>query len=137
MNKKYLTAASCFLAAFVLWTAAVATVDLQAIGPEHSTVGFAALNRFVHNLTGVHMILYTLTDWLSLVAVAIMFGFAVLGLVQWGRRKRLCKVDRSILGMGAFYVLVLLVYLLFEELALNVSFYIPNNGAQGFPSSTS
>lgn len=50
------------LAAFMLWTAAISLIDVQAIGPLQSTVGFATLNRFFHNLTGVHMSLYTITD---------------------------------------------------------------------------
>ena len=54
------------LVTFLLWTAAVTRVDVQAIGPNGSTVGFAMLNRWVHGLTGVHLGLYVLTDWLSL-----------------------------------------------------------------------
>lgn len=49
-------------AAFALWTAAVCRVDVRAIGPGGSSVGFAAMNGWVHGLTGVHMALYTLTD---------------------------------------------------------------------------
>lgn len=72
----------CILAAFVLWTAAVRTVDVKAIGPQGSMVGFAAVNRYVHSLTGVHMSLYTLTDWLSLIPLGFVMGFALLGLGQ-------------------------------------------------------
>ena len=55
------------LLAFLLWTVAIQFVDVQAIGPQESSVGFATINQFVHNLTGVHMSLYTITDWLGLV----------------------------------------------------------------------
>ena len=107
------------LAAFTLWTLAVKTVDVQAIGPGGSAVGFATVNGWFHRLTGVHMTLYTITDWLGLVPVAVGFGFAVLGLVQWIRRKSVIKVDRSILVLGGFYIVTLVAYLLFEEWVIN------------------
>ena len=103
------------LAAFALWTLAVKTVDVQSIGPGGSVVGFATVNGWFHSLTGVHMTLYTITDWLGLVPVAFGFGFAILGLVQWIRRRSICLVDRSILVLGIFYIVTLAVYLLFEE----------------------
>jgi undecaprenyl-diphosphatase len=107
------------LAAFALWTLAVKTVDVQSIGPGGSVVGFATVNGWFHSLTGVHMTLYTITDWLGLVPVAFGFGFAILGLVQWIRRRSICLVDRSILVLGIFYIVTLAVYLLFEEWVIN------------------
>ena len=107
------------LAAFLLWTAMVRRVDVQAIGPLGSAVGFAALNRSVHHLTGVHMPLYTVTDWLSLVPLGFVVGFALLGLVQWIRRKDLLKVDRSILILGGYYAIVMAVFLFFERYVIN------------------
>ena len=65
------------------------------------------------------MTLYTITDWLGLVPVAFGFGFAVLGLVQWIRRKSILKVDRSILILGGFYVVTLAAYLFFESYVVN------------------
>ena len=107
------------LAAFALWTLAVKTVDVQSIGPGGSVVGFATVNGWFHSLTGVHMTLYTITDWLGLVPAAFGFGFAILGLVQWIRRRSICLVDRSILVLGIFYIVTLAVYLLFEEWVIN------------------
>ena len=107
------------LAAFLLWTTAVCVIDVRAIGPQGSAVGFAAINDFVHRLTGVHMSLYTVTDWLGLVPLAFVLSFAILGLVQWIMRKRLSQVDRSILVLGGFYIIVLEVYVLFEMVAVN------------------
>ena len=122
MNKKQrnsLFSALWSLAAFTIWTVALRFVDVQAIGPRDSSVGFATVNGFVHNLTGVRMTLYTITDWLGLVPVAFGFGFAILGLVQWIRRKQIRKVDRDILVLGGFYILVLATYLLFETVVIN------------------
>ena len=107
------------LAAFVLWTVLVCFVDVQAIGPEGSSVGFATLNGCVHDFTGVNMSLYVITDWLGLVTIGVAFGFAVLGLVQWIKRKSILKVDRSILVLGGFYIVVMAVYVLFEMVVIN------------------
>ena len=52
---------------FMLWTIAIQYVDVQMIGPENSAVGFATLNGWFHKLTGVHMFIYTVTDWLGLI----------------------------------------------------------------------
>ena len=109
----------CLLAVFGIWTVLVSAVDVQAIGPRNSTVGFATINDWFHGLTGVHMSLYTVTDWLGLVPVAVAFGFAVLGLVQWMRRKSICKVDGSLLILGVFYLLVMAAYILFELVVIN------------------
>ncbi len=107
------------LAAFALWTWLVRTVDVQTVGPQESTVGFAALNTFVHELTGVNFTLYTVTDWLGLVPFAICAGFGCLGLWQWIRRKSLWKVDRDLFVLGGFYGIVIAAYLLFETVVIN------------------
>ena len=107
------------LAVFLLWTVMVSRIDVQAIGPHGSTVGFASLNRLVHNFTGVHMRLYTITDWLSLIPLGFAAGFALLGLVQWVRRGRLLHVDRSILILGGYYAVVMAVFLFFERCVIN------------------
>ena len=122
MNKKrqkILFIGAGLLAAFVLWTVLVRFVDVGAIGPQGSSVGFAAMNGSVHTLLGVNMSLYTVTDWLGLVPIGVAFGFAILGLVQWINRKSLMKVDKSILLLGVFYVTVMAVYALFENVVIN------------------
>ena len=106
IRKKMFFMGAGFLGAFVLWTVLVSYVDVRAIGPNGSSVGFATLNGYVHDRTGVNMFLYTITDWLGLVPIGVAFGFAVLGLVQWVGRKSLFKVDRSILALGGFYIIV-------------------------------
>ena len=108
-----------YLAAFILWTIAVKTVDVRAIGPMESAVGFASLNQVIHNLTGTNMMLYTMTDWLSIVPFAVCGLFGVIGLVQLIRRKSLAKVDRDIIALGVFYIIVIGAYALFEIVPIN------------------
>ena len=118
-NEKRLVLGASLIVAFVLWTVLARFVDVRAIGPEASSVGFAALNGFVHELTGVNWLLYTATDWLGLVPIAVALGFAILGLVQLIKRKSLWKVDHSILALGVFYIVVMAAYIFFETVVIN------------------
>ena len=125
------------LLAFLLWTVAIQFIDVESIGPQESSVGFATINQFFHNLTGVHMSLYTITDWLGLVPLGFIMGFAFLGLIQWIKRKHLLKVDYSILVLGGFYIVVMAVYVLFEMFVVNYRPVLINGYLEAsYPSST-
>lgn len=129
--------AAALLAAFALWTLAVCTVDVGVIGPLGSSVGLASLNRAFHTLTGVHMMLYAITDWLGLVPVAVAAGFAVLGLVQWIKRKHILRVDRSVRMLGGFYLAVMAAYIFFEAAAVNYRPVLIEGAPEvSYPSST-
>lgn len=117
--KRKIMVGCILLAAFVLWTVLVCVVDVRPVGPEGSRVGFAAINTYVHDQTGVNFTLYTITDWLSLVPIVVALGFGILGLIQWCRRKSLFKVDSSVLMLGGFYVVVVAVFLFFENIVIN------------------
>ena len=122
------------LGLFALWTALVGTVDVRPIGPMDSEVGFAALNGWFHHLTGVHMGLYTLTDWLGLVPVAVCLLFAGIGAAQLIGRRR---VDFEVLALGVYYLLVMAAYLLFEMVPINFRpVLIEGRLEASYPSST-
>ncbi len=136
-NSTTLKIGFAFLAIFVLWTGAIQLIDVQAIGPKGSAVGFAALNGCFHQLTGVHMWLYTVTDWLGLVPLFFACGFALLGLVQLIQRRSLFKVDATILLLGGFYLVVIAAYLFFEIVAINYRPILINGYLEAsYPSST-
>ena len=122
MNRKatalFYSAAALFVA-FLLWTLAVCHIDVAPIGPNGSCVGFSTLNGAFHQLTGVHLTLYLVTDWLSLIPLGFILGFAALGLLQWIRRRALSKVDGSILALGGFYGIVMAAFLFFEQVVIN------------------
>lgn len=123
--------------AFVLWTVAITKIDLQAIGPRGTVVGFATLNDAFHKMTGVHLWLYEVTDWLGLVAIVFVLGFGVLGLIQLIRRRNLFKVDSDIIILGVFYILVIIGYVVFEEFAINCRpVIIEGRLESSYPSST-
>lgn len=118
-GKKEITAGAVLLLGFILWTVLIRKVDVQPAGVNGTDIGFATVNVWFHRLTGVHLWLYTITDWLGLVPIVVCICFGVLGLKQLIRRKSLMKVDADILLLGAYYILVILGYLIFEMIPIN------------------
>ena len=117
--KRNLLSGIFLLAAFALFTWSLTVVNVRPIGPEGSCVGYAAINRRAHDFFGVHLTLYLITDWAGVGVILIAAGFALLGLIQWIQRKRILKVDRDILLLGAFYLMVIAAYVLFEYVCIN------------------
>lgn len=136
-NRGKLCLSGFFFLLFLLWTIALQFVDVLPIGPNGSQVGFASLNGFFHGLTGVHMMVYTITDWLGFVPIIFALGFAMLGLSQLIKRKSLCKVDADILILGGFYIIVMAAYSFFEVFAINFRPVLINGNLEAsYPSST-
>ena len=104
---------------FVIFSLWIRLFDVQPVGPEGSSIGFAALNVAVHEFFGMHLFWYKLTQALGLLAIAVAGVFAVTGLVQLIQRKSLLKVDKKILMLGVIYILVILLYALFEKVPFN------------------
>ena len=117
--KRMIFIPSVLLCLFVLWTALVIFVDVKPIGPNGSSVGFAALNGYVRELVGVNITLYTITDWLGLIPIFVAFGFAIFGLYQLVKRKSIFKVDADVLALGVFYIAVMGVFVFFELVPVN------------------
>lgn len=135
--RRDLVAGMALLAAFVLWMALVQLVDMQPVGQNGTLVGLAAFNVWFHGLTGVHMALYAITDWLSLVPVAVCLGFGTMGATQLVMRRSLFAVDPDLLLRGVYYVLIAAAYLVFEAFPINYR-PTPIDGVMeaSYPSST-
>ena len=135
--KRVLLTGVGLLAAFVLWTILIMSVDVQNVGQQGTAVGFAAFNTWFHRLIGVHMRLYTVTDWLGLVPIFICLMFGCIGIVQLMQRKKLLKVDCDILLLGLYYLLVIFGYLIFEMIPINYRpVLIAGRLEASYPSST-
>ncbi len=117
--KKYLLVAGILFLCFLFVLLAVKSIDVKPIGPQDSSIGLAAINGAVRDFFGVNMIWYDITDILGYFTFAVAAGFAFLGLYQLIRRKSLKKVDADILLLGAFYAVVLGIYVFFEICIVN------------------
>ena len=118
-EKRIVTTGIVYIVAFIIWTMLIQIVDVQAIGPNGTGVGFATWNSWFHGLTGVHMVIYHITDWLGLVPIFVCMGFGCVGLMQLIKRRSLLKVDYDIMLLGIYYVVVIAGYLVFEMIPIN------------------
>lgn len=118
-GKKLLILGMMLLVMFVIWTWLIQCVDVKPSGQNGMRIGFATFNCWFHSITGVHMVIYTITDWLGLVPVFICMVFGGVGFVQLIKRKSLFKVDRDLIFLGIYYVVVILGYLIFEMIPIN------------------
>ena len=118
-GKKLLILGIALLVMFAIWTWLVQCVDVQSAGQKGTEIGFAAFNCWFHSITGVHMAIYTITDWFGLVPVFICMVFGGVGFVQLIKRKSLFKVDRDLIFLGIYYVVVIFGYLIFEMIPIN------------------
>ncbi len=134
---KHFAVAVLFFVSFIIWTILVRVIDVKAIGPQGSSVGFATVNGYFHEFTGVNMNLYIITDWLSLIPVCFIIAFGSLGLMQWIKRKNILNVDFDILILGTFYIIVMAIYLMFESVIINFRPVLINGILEAsYPSST-
>ena len=122
---------------FAIWTILIQLFDVQKIGANGTSVGFATINGYFHSLAGVNMTLYNITDWLGLVPIFVCMIFGFVGLIQLIKRKNLLKVDFDIIILGVYYVIVILCYLLFEMYPINYRPILINGFLEAsYPSST-
>lgn len=125
---KYLFYSLIVFVVFIIYTICVKFVDVKAIGPNDPNVvldpnsinvGFATINKFVHDLFGVHFGLYNATDIGSIIPIGLAILYAVIGAVQLIKYKDIKKVDKNIIALGVFYIATVIVYLFFEFVVIN------------------
>jgi undecaprenyl-diphosphatase len=103
----------------VIYIIMLKTIDVRPIGPYHTKVGFAAINNFVHIHLPKNIIWYNITKYLGYLTFILVIYYAIIGLKQLLKGKSLKKVDKKILLLGAFYILVGIVYVIFEKIVIN------------------
>ena len=108
-----------FIILFAVWTWLIQTVDVKPVGVNGTDIGFSAFNCWFHNLYGVNMTLYVITDWLGFVPIFVALSYAVIGLVQLIKRRSFIKVDFDIYILGVYYVLIIICYCVFEIVPIN------------------
>ena len=103
----------------LVFTILVKVVDVKPIGVNESSIGFASFNQVVFKTIGVNMIWYHITDWLGLVPIFIAMVYAFIGFIQLIKRKNIFKVDKKIMILGLFHIVVISLYVFFEKFIVN------------------
>ena len=103
----------------ITFTILVKVVDVKQIGVNNSSIGFATLNQFIFETTGVNIIWYHITDWLGLIPVFMAIVYAFIGLIQLIKRRSIFKVDKEIILLGLYYIIIIALYVFFEKVIIN------------------
>ncbi len=103
----------------IIYTLLVKYIDVKSIGPQDSSVGFASINDYFKNLLDYSKTWYSISKYLGVLPFLIVAFYALIGLKQWYERKSIFSVDKRIVLLGLFYILVGAVYVLFEVVVIN------------------
>ena len=132
--KPYLKTSLILFALFIVYTAIVLFVDVRPIGPEGSSVGLATFNELFR--IDYRENLLKISDLLGYAALGVVICFALVGVIQLIQRKDLLKVDYQLLLLGAFYIVVLILYFAFSKIPVNYRPVILEDGLEpSYPSS--
>ena len=119
MKKRNIITAVVSTIIFIVYTILLIKVDVKPIGPNDSSVGFAKMNGWFRDLIGQNNFMYKLSELLGIILLLFVFIYACIGLYQLIKRKSLFKIDREIIILGCFYVVVFALYILFDKVAIN------------------
>jgi len=104
---------------FLIHILLLKNVDVAAVGPQGTSVGFSSLNKAFNEFTGLNMFWYYLTQVMGFVAIAIVILFAVIGVLQLIKRRDIRKVDQCIISAGILYAVMFIFYVIFEKIEIN------------------
>lgn len=119
MKKKNIIISVILTIVSIVYTLLVKNVDIKAIGPNNTSVGFGSINGLFKDLIGSHMAIYKISELLGLILLLLVAIYGCIGLYQLIKRKSLFKVDKEIIKLGCFYALMLVVYIVFEKVFIN------------------
>ncbi len=121
MNKKKrnILISTILILLAIVFTILVKVVDVKTIGVNESKIGFATLNQFVFEAVGVNMTWYHITDWLGIIPILMAMIYALMGVIQLIKRRSILKVDKELIILGLFYIIVMFIYVFFEKIIVN------------------
>ena len=118
-KKKNIIISTMLIIVAVLFTILVKVIDVKTVGLQGTELGFSTINKFVFKTLGENKFWYQLSEWVGLIPIFMAACYGMTGVIQLKRRKSLLKVDKEIIALGAFYVVVLAIYVLFEKVIIN------------------
>lgn len=136
MKKRNLIISILLLISSIIFIVLLKNIDIKCDAVNNSCIGFATLNQFIFNKIGVNMVWYIITDCLGIIPILISMVYAFIGLKQLIKRKSIRKVDKEIIILGMFYIVVISTYILFEKYIVNYRPILMDNYLEAsFPSS--
>lgn len=125
----------CATAIAVIFTILVANFNLKPIGPQASSVGFADFNQQVASIFPYNKFWHQLTSLALGFPILVAGIYAIFGLSQLIKYKKFSKISPQLYLLAGFYFATILVYIIFEKLALNFRPVILKDGLEAsYPS---
>jgi len=118
-SKKYLISSIILVLIAIIFTVLVKVIDKGAIGPNDTVVGFQAINDYIKNMFPFNNTLYKITKYAGFIPLIFGLYYAFIGFMQLVKKKSLKKVDSKIYLIAGFYIVVLILYVLFDKIAIN------------------
>lgn len=109
----------------VLFSVLAAVVDRQPIGVNDTVVGFATLNGAFKDIAPYNHFMDIISDVMMILSFLVVAFFAFTGAVILIRTKNIKKVGKVILGLGVLYIVVAVIYILFDKIPINYRPIIP------------
>ena len=135
-NRKNMLVTALLFVCFILFTVAVCKVDVAAIGPQGSSVGFSKLNGALAKVLPYNKLWYSVSKYLGYFAILVCVFFAAMGVLEFVGKKSLKKVDPKLILLGVFYVAVVAFYVLFNKVVVNYRPVLEDGALESsFPSS--
>lgn len=135
-RRSQLIAGGLLILLFIVFTVLVQRVDVAAIGPSGSEVGFSSLNALVQERLPYRENWYLLTKYIGYVPFLFLPFCLIVALVQLVKWRSLFEIDRCLYLLAFFDVLVLGIYVLFEKVIINYRPVILDEGLEAsYPSS--
>ena len=103
----------------VVYTFLVKKVDVKPVGVNNTDIGFASINKPISDTLGYNELLYKATEYLGYLPLLFAAGYALYGGFQLVKRKSIFKVDKEIIALGGFFVVILALYVFFEKFVVN------------------
>ena len=137
-NKTNFTMSLILLAVSLIFTLLVAFVGKAPVGPENSEVGFAALNAALHDRFGYNTAFYGVSSVLGYLTILTALINCVGFLVNLVKKKDLRMVRADLTATLGIYILLAVLYLVFEFVVINYRPVILEEGLEAsFPSTHS
>ena len=118
-KKKNIIISACLIIVAIIFTILVKVIDVKTVGLQGTELGFSTINKFVFKTLGENKFWYQISEWVGLIPIFMAACYGMTGIMQLKRRKSLLKVDKEIIALGVFYVVVLAIYVLFEKVIIN------------------
>lgn len=118
-SKKYFILSAVCIILFAVLIIMLKTIDVAAIGPMQSEIGLSHINMSFKALVGTDQLFYDITEYLGVVAILAAAFFALFGVCLLIKHKKLKMVDKDLYLLALVYVIVAIVYALFEKCIVN------------------